>query len=856
VRLRDLPEMGYSTSDRPYPRGEILAHRPFASAGYFSLGKFEAQHGVMAEPPPASTSGPGGEGEEKEEDGWVTLGGVRYFCTGDVGELVGPGQVRVIDRCKNHFKLTQGIYVAPEPLEEAFSTSELVHQIFVWGHGHMSHVGAVVVPDEETLFTSMGRPASPRLSEMIEQAGGHEEAEQREGAAATTEAAATVEAARRLILRSLQAIASPRTLKAWEIPQAIVLESRPFTEAEGLLTASSKLSRPALIRRYRDGISLAANVKEGDDASTRVSDDAAVGAGHQLVEPEPRDRRGTGSGLCEGLVDILGDVASASAPHSASDRILSLGLDSLGVARLSSALSDRFGVEVPPRTLFSLQTVGELESLIFGGAGALRRAAARAQIVDWQAEAQGARKDLDEALRELMSPEGSAAGAAGAAGAGGAAGTAGAAEESLVALLPPAPLTLLTGSTGFLGAFLLAELARVHGGGSADGTTSIVCLVRAADALSAQARLEATLQGYGLSGVLAAPHSARIVALPSDITKPRLGLSPSVCAVLIERARLVVHAGAQVSSALPYAALRDPNVLGTARVAALAIRARARLLHISTLGFVDPGHAETLQVATASLPYKSGYAQSKWVSERLVCDAAASYADLELSVFRPGVICGCSHSGASNAKDAAMLMFRGLIRERAVSTEGRSPLPRHFNMIPVDTVAAAIVSIGRGAHTGAVCAYHLCAPRFLPLVTLCEWLRDAGYALDEISAEAFCRRVRAVEQEHPLFPLKAQLSRPHDATSHRHELTASEPVMRLAVPMMRKRGLPRVLTKEGLALSMRFLLNGREGEGERDSPQTSTSAPGGAAPPPQLFAHEGAHQASGEVDHSTTVPTT
>lgn len=38
----------------------------------------------------------------------------RYFCTGDVGERRGPGEVKVIDRCKNHFKLAQGIFVAPD----------------------------------------------------------------------------------------------------------------------------------------------------------------------------------------------------------------------------------------------------------------------------------------------------------------------------------------------------------------------------------------------------------------------------------------------------------------------------------------------------------------------------------------------------------------------------------------------------------------------------------------------------------------------------------------------------------------------------------------------------------------------
>ena len=31
-----------------------------------------------------------------------------------MGERRGPGEVKVIDRCKNHFKLAQGIFVAPD----------------------------------------------------------------------------------------------------------------------------------------------------------------------------------------------------------------------------------------------------------------------------------------------------------------------------------------------------------------------------------------------------------------------------------------------------------------------------------------------------------------------------------------------------------------------------------------------------------------------------------------------------------------------------------------------------------------------------------------------------------------------
>jgi long-chain acyl-CoA synthetase len=82
---------------------------------------------------------------EADEGDFVTVQGVRYFRTGDIGELVGTGQVRVIDRCAAHFKLAQGIWVSPERVEAALCGSALVAQLFVCASSLMSNVAAAVV---------------------------------------------------------------------------------------------------------------------------------------------------------------------------------------------------------------------------------------------------------------------------------------------------------------------------------------------------------------------------------------------------------------------------------------------------------------------------------------------------------------------------------------------------------------------------------------------------------------------------------------------------------------------------------------------------------------------------------------
>ena len=56
-----------------------------------------------------------------------------------------------------------------------------------------------------------------------------------------------------------------------------------------------------------------------------------------------------------------------------------------------------------------------------------------------------------------------------------------------------------------------------------------------------------------------------------------------------------------MSAALPFEALRPPNVVGTCRALQLATAAAADFVHVSTLGMLDPGAAESLQVCTRRL---------------------------------------------------------------------------------------------------------------------------------------------------------------------------------------------------------------------------------------------------------------
>lgn len=184
--LVDVPELGYCSTDQPYPRGELLLKSDEMFVGYYKRPDVTAS--VF------------------DADG--------FYHTGDVVAEVGPDQLLYVDRRNNVFKLAQGEFVTVAKLEAEFDNSPLIRQIYVYCNSAQPYLLAVVVPTEDAL------------------------------------ARHDLDTLKPLIAASLQNVAKEAGLQPYEVPRDFLIETSPFTQENGLLTGICKLAWPKLKAHY------------------------------------------------------------------------------------------------------------------------------------------------------------------------------------------------------------------------------------------------------------------------------------------------------------------------------------------------------------------------------------------------------------------------------------------------------------------------------------------------------------------------------------------------------------------------------------------------------------------------------
>eukprot|EP00744_Colponema_vietnamica_P003291 GILI01005067.1.p1 GENE.GILI01005067.1~~GILI01005067.1.p1 ORF type:complete len:740 (-),score=243.70 GILI01005067.1:249-2468(-) len=207
IKLKDCPEMNY-TSKNAEPSGEVWIRGPCVSLGYY-------------------------KDEQKTKEAFREGG---WFATGDVGKWRSDGNLQIIDRVKNLFKLSFGEYVAPEKLESVYGASPFVsaNGICVYGDSLADFLVALVIPHKQNLLqwaASQNLPHADNFNAVVRSP-----------------------EARAAVLESLKGEAKKAKLKSFEVVKDLVLYADEWTPENGCLTAAMKLKRDVIKKRYESDI--------------------------------------------------------------------------------------------------------------------------------------------------------------------------------------------------------------------------------------------------------------------------------------------------------------------------------------------------------------------------------------------------------------------------------------------------------------------------------------------------------------------------------------------------------------------------------------------------------------------------
>lgn len=196
VKLVDVPEMEYWAKNN---QGEICVKGTNVFQGYYKE--------------PAKTK------ECIDELGW--------HHTGDVGQWLTNGTLKIIDRRKHIFKLSQGEYIVPEKIENIYIRSQYVQQVFVHGESLKSCVVAIVVPEVDVIKKWAKENQIPGTLSVL----------------------CNDPDVKQLIYDDMLNCGKESGLKSFEQVKDIYLHPDPFSVQNGLLTPTLK-SKRASIKSY------------------------------------------------------------------------------------------------------------------------------------------------------------------------------------------------------------------------------------------------------------------------------------------------------------------------------------------------------------------------------------------------------------------------------------------------------------------------------------------------------------------------------------------------------------------------------------------------------------------------------
>ncbi len=153
--------------------------------------------------------------------------GLRWFKTGDIGQVESDGVIRIVDRKKDLVKLQHGEYISYGRVESVLKTSPIVENICMYADSNQLYAVAVVIP----ALPELAKISSLPLHEAVKQ----KEVQDK-------------------VVQLMQKYGLGMGLEKGELPAKVALVLDEWTPDSGLVTAAFKIRRRFIVERYQKEI--------------------------------------------------------------------------------------------------------------------------------------------------------------------------------------------------------------------------------------------------------------------------------------------------------------------------------------------------------------------------------------------------------------------------------------------------------------------------------------------------------------------------------------------------------------------------------------------------------------------------